>query len=127
MRSFDHAFLRRAAFLGLLAVASATLLPYVHALGGGCDHSRPACDGSDRGRDGARSDAGDTTSHSRHCGVCGALAQTKSRTLVSARSLPLVAHLLGFTSTPLVSVIFVSSADSDVADARAPPASLRSA
>jgi hypothetical protein len=127
MRSSDRAAFRRAALLGLLALTSATLLPYVHAITGACDHAKPACHSSDRDRESAHGDGSGSTSHSRHCGVCGAFAQGKSRALVFARALPIAAPMLAFARAYFVPIVVLASGDSDVAGARAPPASHRSA
>jgi hypothetical protein len=126
MESFARVAVRRATLLGLLALASATLLPYIHAIAGGCDHAKPACDASDH-RESARGGDGGSRSHERHCGVCGAFAHGKGRAVAFAPILAVAAPLLGFTRTRFVPVVVLSSGDSDVAGARAPPASLRSA
>jgi hypothetical protein len=118
---------RRAALLGLLALASAILLPYVHAISGVCGHPKPACDTSDGSQDRAHGDRSSSTSHSRHCGVCGALAQGKSRALVLARAVPIASPPRDFARAHLAPVVVPANTEHDVAGARAPPASRRSA
>jgi len=112
--------------LGLLALASATLLPYVHAIAGGCGHAKPACDASDQ-RESARGSDSGSTSHERHCGVCGEFAHGTSRALALAPMPGVAAPRLGFIRSHFIPVVVASSGDSDIAGARAPPASRRSA
>jgi hypothetical protein len=126
METFARAAVRRAALLGLLALAVATVLPYVHAIAGGCAHAKPACDASDH-RENARSGDAGPTSHERHCGVCGAFAHGKGRGLAFIAVLSVATPLRGIVGAPFVPVVVLSSGDPDVAGARAPPASRRSA
>jgi len=125
MGSRGHATLRRAAFVAILAFASATLLPYLHAIAGGCAHPAQACDASERTSENVRSDDSGSASHSRHCAVCGALTQSKGRTLVLPRVLAITPPPRQLASVHFPPVTLVSVARFDRAAARAPPESLR--
>jgi hypothetical protein len=126
METFARAAVSRAALLGLLALTVATVLPYVHAIAGSCAHATSACAASDH-RESARRGDGGSTSHDRHCGVCGAFAQGKGRGLAFGLALSVAAPPHGIASAPFVSVVVLSSSDRDVAGARAPPPYRRSA
>ncbi|HTO69286.1 MAG TPA: hypothetical protein VMR31_05440 [Myxococcota bacterium] len=119
MASTRLAALRRAAVLGLVALASAVLLPFVHALARDCDHVRAAC--AVQGQKSAHRHHADSSCQPRHCAVRSTLAWTKSRTLVFARALPPFAPELaigiGFSRLPAT----VARVHLDDMSARAPP------
>lgn len=104
---------KRAALIGLLALASYALLPYVHALMNGC--GQVTCSGGEQ----------ESASHSPDCAVCNAIAHAGARAVdapaaVAGLLAPVAPHAPAppmFAHTPTV--------ERDVACARAPPAALR--
>jgi hypothetical protein len=76
IRSSVRSRATRFALIGLFALASHALLPFVHALASGCGQSATGCSSDER------------ASHSEDCPVCGALAHSGARAASAAPSAP---------------------------------------
>ena len=105
---------KRVALIGLLALASHALLPYVHVLIRGC--GAVTCSGGERES---------SASHSPDCAVCSAIAHAGARAVdapvaVAGLQVPVEPHAPAPTLFALVPTV-----ERDVACARAPPVSLR--
>jgi hypothetical protein len=105
-----HSF-QRAALVALFALASFTVLPFVHVLSGGCAASAPSCS----------SDL-PAPSHSPDCGVCGSLAHTGARALDAPTAVAAIALSLSRPSAPALLTRRAPVRALDVALARGPPA-----
>jgi len=107
----------RVALVGLLALASHALLPYLHALASSCDQ-QASC--SSEGREPA-------PSHSSDCPVCSALFHAGSRAADAPQAIAVVSAPVAYDTVALVSIAHPRPVELDCACARAPPASLRNA
>jgi hypothetical protein len=102
----------RLALVGLLALASHALLPFVHALASGCGQTATGCSSDER------------PSHSADCPVCGALAHSGARAASSAPSAPALSAAPPAPERAAAAPLPVPArADRAVPGARAPPAS----
>ena len=109
--------LQRAALIGLFALASYALLPYLHALSNACGPDGSSCSSSDER----------APSHSPDCPVCGAIAHSGARAADAPSALAVVSAPLAPRGAAIELVAAAPAVALDVACARAPPASRRSA
>jgi len=107
---------QRVALVGLFALASHALLPYLHSLTSRCDPNEASC-----------SSAGQAPSHSSDCAVCGAIAHGGARAVDTPAALASVSAPLALHAAALELFSVAPSVELDPACARAPPASRRSA
>jgi hypothetical protein len=107
---------KRVALVGLLALASHALLPYLHVLTTACDPNEASC-----------SSDGRAPSHSSDCPVCGAIAHAGARAVDAPSALAIVSAPLVTHAAALELVAVAPKVELDPACARAPPASRRSA
>ncbi len=126
MRNFLSARLKRTALVAVFALATHALLPYLHAHANSCDRGRAAC-ASERAGEPASSEGGQSSSHPDACAVCSALAHGGARAIDAPSGLPVHFTELWLASAPPAAEVLAPCAEVDVACARAPPASPRSA
>jgi hypothetical protein len=107
---------KRIALVGLLAIASHALLPYLHSLTSDCGASETSC-----------SSDGQAPSHSADCPVCSAIAHGGARAVDAPSAVAAVSAPHGLQAETFVSFAAVPKAERDAACARAPPASRLSA
>jgi hypothetical protein len=107
---------KRVALVGLLALASHALLPYLHVLTSSCGPSEASC-----------SSEGQAPSHSSDCAVCGAIAHGGARAVDAPAALAVVSAPLALHAAALELSSLPPSVELDPACARGPPASPRSA
>jgi hypothetical protein len=107
---------QRIALLGLLALASHALLPYLHVLTSACGPNETSC-----------SSEGQAPSHSPDCPVCGAIAHAGARAVDAPSALASAAAPIALHAAPPEVFALAPAAELDAACARAPPASRRSA
>jgi hypothetical protein len=108
--------LQRAALIGLFALASYAFLPYLHALSSACGPDDSSCSAEQR-----------APSHSADCPVCGAIAHAGARAVDAPTALAIVSAPLAPHAAVPELLALAPTLESDVACARAPPASRRSA
>jgi hypothetical protein len=112
IRSSVRSRATRCALIGLFALASHALLPFVHALASGCGQSATGCSTDER------------ASHSPDCPVCGALAHSGARTASAAPSAPDAAALSAAPQlSPAAPLAELPRIQRDALGARAPPLS----
>jgi hypothetical protein len=127
MRTLFSARLKRTALVAVFALATHALLPFLHAHAISCDRNHTACAADERAGEPASSDSGQSSNHPDACAVCSALAHGGARAIDAPSALPVHFTELRLGSAPRVAEVVAPSADVEVACARAPPLSRRSA